>query len=480
MAPTQALLRAIKNGQEYKIMDLSTTCDNNRKYMAQLDNYNLWRDLSRQCYSRLDFMRIFNNKLDWKIISQNTLDIVTGVKFKNYLIWSEVSKQRYLSSNFILTFGDLLDMEIICKNYKNLSVDVQKKFASKLKWNKVIATHFIKEEWFKEPTVIILTTISFTKLKHLGAIIKNPEYMDKINLELYMQEPNRISDSLIIYCLQEGRVGELRNIASSINWSEHMIVFDKYPGFVGTLYDDWKCIEKWSSSNAPSLYYIRHMFNVPQFKEEFYKDFVKTDYWCRLLQYTVTSYHEPSIVFNLMVFHNYSSYTDWHVLQQSDSFEKIEVLSTLPYVSYDITTIGSGSIDDNRIWKKYSIYLKGSDYWTDKEPTEIASPVIPLNMTVREAYEKMRLIEPCASREEHETANKCNCIFKTNQDKEHLLNWELMSANQPVCPFNKQHLLNINAYTYRTKNSLLQRRNLQEYGDASNEYMNVNCFLINI
>lgn len=65
----------------------------------------------------------------------------------------------------------------------------------------------------------------------------------------------------------------------------------------------------------------------------------------------------------------------------------------------------------------------------------------------------MILVEPCATQQEHDSVETCSAIFKLNGGEEGLLNWNLLSATQPICPFNLRHLQNVNANTYRNKNN---------------------------
>lgn len=65
----------------------------------------------------------------------------------------------------------------------------------------------------------------------------------------------------------------------------------------------------------------------------------------------------------------------------------------------------------------------------------------------------MILVKPCATQQEHDNVETCSAIFKLNGGEEGLLNWNLLSATQPICPFNLRHLKNVNANTYRNKNN---------------------------
>lgn len=270
MKPTQALQRALKQNQYTKIIELVVKSPNNRAYLLNLNNIAFWERISRECFNCVNFIYMFRNKLNWKTISKSPLSITTASKFKTHLIWSVVSEQKFLQQKFILMFGDLLNLEEICKNYNNLSLAVQQKYAHKLNWNRIVSSHVLKKEWFQEPIKQYINFDYVCKYKHLNVAILNDLFcMENINLAIYMQNCNRISDALILYCLREGRVKELKEIAHTIPWSDHMLVFDEYPGLANTLYQDWKCIKEWTALNAPPMYYIKHAFANLEFKKCF-------------------------------------------------------------------------------------------------------------------------------------------------------------------------------------------------------------------
>lgn len=443
MAPTQVFQRALKQKHYIKIIELAIKSDNNRQYLLNLHDDTFWKQLSTECYGRIDFIHMFRNKLDWKIVSKCPLTITAAYKFKNYLLWSLVSEQKFLSQNFILLFGDLLNMQTISKNYNNLSLEVQQKYAEKLNWKCVVISHTLLKEWFKEPISYYIDYEQVSKCKHLGVLVNFPYYMEKINLDVYMQNRSKISNALLLYCLREGRVNELKKIAGTLEWSDYMLIFDQFPGLVDTLCADWKCIKKWNAFNAPPAYYIRHMFKVPKFRNDFEQDFVNKNYWERLHNYTITTKIQQSIVFNLMLFQNYKLRADWSMLQQCDQLQNLAILYRMPTPNVDVKRV-----DDEKLWTAYGMHLKQVSHENDEKHEN----VIPLHMSVKDAYEKMILVEPCATQHEHETAETCKKIFTLNGGEEGLLNWNLMSSTQPVCPFNLRHLQNVNANTYRKRN----------------------------
>ncbi|AFO09992.1 hypothetical protein Bomanpvs2gp022 [Bombyx mandarina nucleopolyhedrovirus S2] len=445
MAPTQGLQRALKQKEYIKIIELAVKSPNNRVYLLNLQDDTFWKRISRECYGRADFIHVFRNKLDWKIISILPLSITIANRFKSHLIWSLVSEQKFLTQDFILAFGDLLDMEEISKNYNNLVLSVQQKYAHKLNWKRIVASHILLKEWFKEPIKQYIDYDYVFKYKHLNAaLINDASCMENVNLSAYMQDCVKISDALILYCLREGRVQELKLIAHSIPWSDHMLVFDEYPGLVNTLHSDWKCIDKWTTFNAPPAYYIRHMFAHPEFRNEFEEKF-NDQYWRKLINYTVITNVRASAAFNLMLFQNYKNRVDWTELQQCNQFLNLGVLYRAPFPRVDLQAVPR--FDDEKLWKAYGRHLKlNSDECDDPQ-------IIPLNMNVKTAYHKMILVKPCATQQEHDNVETCSAIFKLNGGEEGLLNWNLLSATQPICPFNLRHLKNVNANTYRNKNN---------------------------
>jgi hypothetical protein len=446
---SQPLCRAIRLKDYLKIMQLALASANNQKYLQQVEDVEFWNKISKECHGNcIDFMWAFRKKLNWTTISKGPLNIVTATKFKNDLIWSLVSEQLWLSSNFIMTFGDRLNMSSISKNYKNLAIDIQIKYAHKLDWKHVVALNQLRREWFEEPISNFIDFEQISKFKYMGKYVKNNDYMARINLELYMQEASNLSDSFFIYCLREGRVGELKQIAASVNWSEHMLVFDHFPGFAKTLIEDWKCFNEWDYRTAPGAYYIRDLFQCNDFKKNFEKKFILTSYWKHLQEYTIYSINKISVAFNLMLFQNYKTNVDWQQLSLYDGFQNIQHLARTTAANIGINRRES-FVDDNILWTGYSRYFKGNNSWRI-EYDNWTVPIIPLQMKVKDAYQKYALIHPCASEAEHETEKICTAVWKVNGDG--LLNWNLLSSTQPLCPYNLNHLHNVNAVAYKIKN----------------------------
>ncbi|ABL75973.1 Mv-ORF21 peptide [Maruca vitrata nucleopolyhedrovirus] len=445
MAPTQALQRALKQKEYIKIIELAVKSLKNRHYLLDFQDNMFWKSISRECYGRVDFIYVFRNKLDWKIVSKSPLSITIANRFKLNLIWSLVSEQKFLTQDFILAFGDLLDMEEISKNYNNLSLSVQQKYAHRLNWKHIVTNHTLLKEWFQEPIKRYINYDYVCKYKHLNvALMNDARCMELVNLSVYMQDCVKISDALILYCLREGRVQELKAIADNIVWSDHMLVFDEYPGLANTLHSDWKCIDKWTAFNSPPAYYIKHMFVNSEFRNGFEENF-NAQYWNKLINYTVITNVRASAAFNLMLFQNYKNRIDWTELQQCNQFLNLGVLYRAQFPRIDLQSIGR--IDDETLWKAYGCHLKlNSDDCDDPQ-------IIPLHMSVKTAYHKMILVEPCATQQEHDITETCSAIFKLNGGEEELLNWKLLSATQPICPFNLRHLQNVNINIYRNKNN---------------------------
>ncbi|UZE89787.1 hypothetical protein [Parapoynx stagnalis nucleopolyhedrovirus] len=441
--------RAIKEKNYLKIFQLVVTSAASRKYLLQIEDEDFWNSISKECHTNcIEFMFIFRHKLNWTIISQCPVNVKMAAKFKDFLHWSLVSKQQFLSANFIMSFGDHLHMNQVSKNYSNLPIEIQKKYAHKLNWNQVIRLNTLQKEWFERPISDYINYEEVSRNKHLGLYTKFPECMAKINLNVYMQDLNKITNSLVTYCLKEGRVEELKKIAAVVEWSKFMLVFDAYPGFVNTLIYDWKCIKEWNASNSPPAYYLRDAFENASFKQTFEKCFVVTDYWHRLQKYTICTNNKQSMTFNLMLFQNFKINVDWEELQLYDGLQNVHQLVRCTSANIDI--FSDGNFSDDLLWTYYSRYLKGENHW--KTDNKFHLPVIPLNMNIKDAYSKLTLIKPCSTQLEHESENPCNAVFRINGDEESLLNWELLSATQPICPFNMRHLQNVNATTYLNKN----------------------------
>ncbi|AVA31211.1 ac30 [Oxyplax ochracea nucleopolyhedrovirus] len=464
MTPTQSFKLALKQKYYTKIVQLAVNSPNNRRFLLNFENNTFWKNVSNECFNNADFLHLFCKKVDWNVISTCKLSIAIAQRFKSFIVWPLVSKQKYLSQEFILKFGgDLLDMEIISKNYNNLSLSIQQKYAHKLNWNYVVTNHTILKEWFQKPIQDYIDYKIVSRSKHLNAsFFRDSNCMEKIDLHVYMQNPNKITDALILYCLRENNVEALKLHASNVSWSDHMFVFDEYPSFVKTLQQDWRCIDKWSANNAPPLYYIKDDFLNFQILEN-------SEYFQKLISYTLSTNVRASAAFNLMLIQNFKNFVNWpELLQQSFNFKNLTVLNR-EKIQFDFKTMTQ--LNDQKIWQIYGKYFKQTSSDCDDEK------IIPLYMDVKEAYFKMKLIIPCMSQQEHDNEKTCDLIFKLNGGIDNLLNWNLLSMTQEICPFNLRHLQNVNAELYMNKNVHYCKIIYDKIIKTQMDVMNINKFI---
>nr|ALR71188.1 hypothetical protein AGNV_126 [Anticarsia gemmatalis multiple nucleopolyhedrovirus]ALR71346.1 hypothetical protein AGNV_126 [Anticarsia gemmatalis multiple nucleopolyhedrovirus]ALR71504.1 hypothetical protein AGNV_126 [Anticarsia gemmatalis multiple nucleopolyhedrovirus] len=460
MAPSRSLQRAIKQNQHVRVADLALETKANRLFLL-LDCHSkeFWMDVSRNCYNRDRFLAAFANKVDWNAVSASPLTIATARTFADKLNWAIVSRQSHLTQQFIYEMGERMDMQIVSANYNNLSLAVQQKYAAILNWNYIVPSHCMLREWFDSPISDYICFDLVAKYKHLNRLhINTPHCITKINLNVYMQNLNKVSDALIIYCLREGRVQELKAISGTIPWADHMYVFDEYPGLVETLHADWATVTTWNFNNAPPAFYIRQHLTGDAFKREF----VATAYWNKFINYATGTQNAASAAFALMVFDNFKSQLDWETLLPSDRFVNLAALHRMngPLVAFD-------AADDLKVWRAYGKFVSGSDVQECKH-------IIPMNMNVRDAYHKMTLVQACMSQREHDDARTCERLMALNGGEEAVLNWNMLSATQQVCPFNLRHLQNVNAQTYRRDNPHFVQ---QVYEMMIAAQMNLNGFL---
>ncbi|AGR57151.1 hypothetical protein [Choristoneura rosaceana nucleopolyhedrovirus] len=440
MAPTRALRIALNNQDYMRVTDLAMTSRANRAFLLDYQNPDFWTRVSRTCYNRDRFLTAFRDKVNWDEVSTNPLTMATARAFAAKLNWALISRQTFLRQQFIYEFGDRLDLEIVSANYNNLSLAVQQKFAAALNWNRVVFSHSIIPEWFESPISDYINFIAVAKHKHLDkSYINTPHCINKIDLNVYMRDTNKISDALIIYCLREGRVQELKAVSGSVPWTKHMNVFDEYPGLADTLRVDWTIVLTWTADCAPPAYYFRYcMPNLWLFEHEF----VNSAYWDQFIEYASGTTSAASAAFALFLFDNFKLRLDWNRLQESDRFVNLPALHRAhgPLVAF--TAAG----DDVRVWRAYGKFVRVDKCVLNSEH------LIPMNMSVRDAYHKMALVQACVSQREHDEARTCERRMTLNGGEDALLNWNMLSATQQVCPFNLRHLQNVNAQTYRRDN----------------------------
>ncbi|BBU37596.1 hypothetical protein [Choristoneura diversana nucleopolyhedrovirus] len=438
MAPTRALRFALNKKDYARVADLAMLSRANRTFLLDYQDPDFWTRVSRICYNRDQFLTAFRDKINWDEVSASPLTLATARAFGTKLNWALVSRQTYLRQQFIYEFGDRLDLQIVSANYNNLSLAVQQKFAAALNWNCVVFSHSMLPEWFESPISDHINFIAVAKHKHLDkSYINTPNCINKIDLNVYMRNTNKISDALIIYCLREGRVHELKTVSGNVPWANHMDVFDEYPGLADTLRLDWATVPTWTTACAPPAYYFRRCM-----PNGFEREFVNSAYWDKFIEYASGTLSVASAAFALLLFDNFKSRLDWNRLQASDNFINLPALHRAHGPLVALEAAG----DDDKVWRAYGRFVRGGQCVVDTED------LIPMNMSVRDAYHKMALVQACTSQREHDDARTCERRMALNGGEDALLNWNMLSATQQVCPFNLRHLQNVNARTYRRDN----------------------------
>jgi hypothetical protein len=437
MTPTRSLRHAVKQQHYLKIVELAIKTRTNREFLLQQDD-DFWTRISRNCFDNDRFLTEFCDKLDWNVISASKISIATASAFATKLNWTIVSRQAGLQQEFIYKLGDYLDLKIVSANYNNLSVAIQQKYAASLNWNFIVISHTMLKEWFESPIADYIDFDLVAKYKHLNKWHFNtPQCMSKIDLNVYLRNLNKVSDTLILYCLREGRVQELKAVSGNIVWADHMFVFDDYPALAETLRTDWATVSAWNGSNAPPIYFIRHHLTYT-----FEQDFVNNNYWDKFINYATSTTYVASAAFALLVFDNFKSRVDWSLLQFSDRFINLAVLYRMNGPIINLNEFNN----DAQVWRAYGKFVNNDGN------NKICEHIIPINMNVRDAYFKMILIQPCASQQEHDEKQTCDRFIALNGGKEAMLNYNLLSKTQPLCPFNMLHLENVNVQTYRREN----------------------------
>lgn len=460
MAPTRALRLALIKQDYMRVTDLAIESRANRLFLMDYQDLDFWTRVSRYCYNRNRFLTVFCDKVDWNEVSANAITTATAKTFADKLNWAIVSRRPFLQQQFIYQFGERLDLQLVSTKYNNLSLAVQQKFAAVLNWDCIVPSHSMLREWFESPICDHINFITVAKHKHLDkSYINTPHCIGKIDLNVYMQDTSKISDALIIYCLREGRVQELQAASGAVLWADHMNVFDEYPGLSDTLRSDWATVPAWTAACAPPAYYFRK--RIP---DAFERDFVNSAYWNKFIDYASTTTNTASAAFALLVFDNFKNRLDWNRLQVSGHFVN---LAALQRAQKPLVPLKEAGDDDDAVWRAYGKFVNNNGA-SDSEH------LIPITMSVRDAYFKMALVQACGTQREHDEARTCERRIELNGGEEVLLNWNLLSATQQVCPFNLRHMQNVNAQTYRRDNPHYVQ-NVYEIMIATQ--MNINEFL---
>lgn len=410
----------------------------NRLFLLDYQDPDFWARVSRNCYNRDRFLTVFCDKVDWNEVSANAITTATAKTFADKLNWALVSRRPFLRQQFIYEFGERLDLQLLSTTYTNLSLAVQQKFAAVLNWDRIVPSHSMLREWFESPICNYINFNTVAKLKHLNKLyINTPHCINKINLNVYMENASKISDALIIYCLREGRVQELQAVSGAVLWTDHMNVFDEYPGLADTLRADWGTVPAWTAACAPPAYYFRK-----RMPNAFERDFVNSAYWDKFIDYASGTTNAFSAAFALLLFDNFKGRLDWNRLQVSGRFVN---LAALQRAHGPLVALKDAGDDDDAVWRAYGKFVANNGAVNSEH-------LIPINMSVRDAYCKMALVQACGTQREHDEARTCERRIELNGGEDVLLNWNLLSATQQVCPFNLRHMQNVNAQTYRRSN----------------------------
>ena len=107
-----------------------------------------WEQISGRTDLSVNFIRKFQNKIDWKILSRSNMSEKFMDEFEAKIDWSKVYSYE-LSEPFVIKFFDRLDVANISCNI-NLSFDFYKKYRNHLRWDLVSATKKINKEFVDE------------------------------------------------------------------------------------------------------------------------------------------------------------------------------------------------------------------------------------------------------------------------------------------------------------------------------------------
>ena len=113
-------------------------------------DYKCWYEVSEHEGLTEDFIREFQDKVDWDCISEcQRLSEDFIREFKDKVDWYWISKNQYLSEDFIREFQYRVNWSIISE-YQPLSEDFIRKFADKVDWEYISDYQHLSEDFIRE------------------------------------------------------------------------------------------------------------------------------------------------------------------------------------------------------------------------------------------------------------------------------------------------------------------------------------------
>jgi hypothetical protein len=92
-----------------------------------------WDEISQSLFTE-QFIRTFNNKVNWQLISQPLYEDFI-LEFHKLVDWENISYCQSLTETFIRDFEDLVDWKLISR-YQNISEDFIREFQDCVDWKK--------------------------------------------------------------------------------------------------------------------------------------------------------------------------------------------------------------------------------------------------------------------------------------------------------------------------------------------------------
>lgn len=112
--------------------------------------YNSWTKIVADFILTEDFIREFQNKVNWWDISRfqyMSEDFISN--YRNYIDWNNICTYQKLSESFIRKFYDKVNWNYICK-YQKLSEDFIREFQDKVDWYKIVIYQKLNKEFIYE------------------------------------------------------------------------------------------------------------------------------------------------------------------------------------------------------------------------------------------------------------------------------------------------------------------------------------------
>lgn len=131
--------------------NVSKRDDLNEEFIRMFQDSLNWWNLSSNTFLPVteDFIDEFKDKIKWKLLSRQPLQEPFIEKYKDYVDWGAISFKKYLSDQFIEKYANRINWDVLCK-YRQVSEEFIEKFQGYVNWNVISNCQKLSPEFIKK------------------------------------------------------------------------------------------------------------------------------------------------------------------------------------------------------------------------------------------------------------------------------------------------------------------------------------------